>query len=477
MLCLATQAQVIYSDYSDPDVCLDQNGHYWMTSSSFQCTPGLPLLHSEDGAHWELVNHALPRLVPEAHYDSIQHGNGVWAPSIRLHKDTFYIYWGDPDYGIFMVQTKDPRGAWSDPVLVVPGKGLIDPCPIWNEDGSCYLVHAWAASRSGFNSVLSVIPLSADGSRAIGTSRIVYEGQLEGNHTVEGPKFYRFGDYYYILAPAGGVEKGWQLALRSKSIYGPYESKIVYNHDGIHQGGLAGDSFFAFQERTAYGRIVHRLDVEWKDGWPMMSYDPTKNKPRPLGGDKLYQWHANSKSVTGMATPTGMRIYGHKVGDDFVNLWSVPNLYMKKFDGETFTDHLRMRVTANGKTQETGFVVMGRDYCRLSLQLEDDHFVMRQVICRKADEGGKEESVVVGSVPARYYNAGARDNYDCMITFRIQCAKGGLCSLAYSLDGKKYKSLPQTFQAREGKWIGAKYGAYSISREKNRGWADLFLTQ
>ena len=271
LLCLSTaQSQIVFADYSDPDVCEGTDGDYWLTASSFQCTPGLPILHSRDLLHWQHVNYAVERLLPVEHYDSIQHGCGVWAPSIRRHEDTYYIYWGDPDYGVFMVKTTDPRGKWETPVLVLPAKGVIDTCPLWDEDGRVYLVNAWANSRCGFNSILTVRELSADGTRVIGQPVMVYDGAVEGNHTIEGPKIYKHGGYYYILAPAGGVEQGWQLALRSKNVYGPYESKMVFNQDGIHQGGWVTDKFLCFQERGAYGRILHLLDVRWKDGWPMM---------------------------------------------------------------------------------------------------------------------------------------------------------------------------------------------------------------
>ena len=96
-------------------------GDYWLTASSFQCTPGLPILHSTDLVHWELVNYAVERLLPIEHYNTVQHGCGVWAPSIRRHNDTYYIYWGDPDFGVFMVKSDDPLGRWSKPVLVVEG--------------------------------------------------------------------------------------------------------------------------------------------------------------------------------------------------------------------------------------------------------------------------------------------------------------------------------------------------------------------
>lgn len=262
--------------------------------------------------------------------------------------ETHYIYWGDPDYGIFMVKTKNPAGAWDAPVLVVEGKGLIDPSPLWDDDGRMYLVNGWANSRCGFNSVLTVRELSADGTVALSNPVMVYDGLSEGNHTIEGPKFYHRDGYYYILAPAGGVEKGYQLALRSKSVYGPYESKKVFDREGIHQGGWVDGRFVCFQERGAYGRVLHLLDVGMKDGWPMMRVSKA-DKPCHLAYDVpalAYQWHSNYDQLYGFASHDGCRVYGHYVDSSFVNFWSVPNLYMKKFEMETFTDTLSATVTA-----------------------------------------------------------------------------------------------------------------------------------
>lgn len=120
---------VINADYSDPDVCVAGDDFY-MTASSFNCIPGLPILHSKDLVNWEIVGYALKKNIPDSVFSSPQHGNGVWAPSIRYHQGEFYIYWGDPDYGVYMVKTKNPSGTWDDPVLVIPGKGMIDTTPL-----------------------------------------------------------------------------------------------------------------------------------------------------------------------------------------------------------------------------------------------------------------------------------------------------------------------------------------------------------
>ena len=189
---------IINADYSDPDVCVGPSGtDFYLTASSFNCVPGLPILHSKDLVNWEIIGHAIKEMVPKEVFDKAAHGMGVWAPSIRYHNGEYYIYWGDPDFGVYMVKTKDPAGQWEAPVLVIEGKGMIDTTPLWDDDGRCYLVNGWAGSRAGFKSVLSVRELSADGTRAISDPVIVFDGN-NVDRTVEGPKFYKRDGWYWI---------------------------------------------------------------------------------------------------------------------------------------------------------------------------------------------------------------------------------------------------------------------------------------
>ena len=180
---------VIHADYSDPDVVRVGNDFY-MTASSFDAVPGLPILHSKDLVNWTIIGHALKQQIPVEHFSKTQHGNGVWAPAIRYHKNEFYIYYPDPDFGIYVTKAKDIKGPWSEPVMVEAGKGLIDPCPLWDDDGKIYLVHAYAGSRAGIKSVIVVKQLNEDGTKVIDQGRIVYDGH-EQDPTIEGPKFYK----------------------------------------------------------------------------------------------------------------------------------------------------------------------------------------------------------------------------------------------------------------------------------------------
>ncbi len=500
---------IINADYSDPDV-VGVDGDYYMTASSFSQSPGLPILHSRDLVNWEIVNNALPTLEPAEFYSVPRHGKGVWAPSIRYHNGEYYIFYGDPDFGIYMLKTKDPKGKWSEPVLVKGYRGIIDTTPLWDEDGRAYLVYAWAASRSGMNSVVTVSEMSPDGTHLIGDPVIVYDGNDGVNHTVEGPKFYKRGDYYYILAPAGGVEQGWQLAMRSKNPLGPYECKTVMAQgttdiNGPHQGGLVdtpdGRSWFInFQDKGFLGRVLHLNPVEWVDGWPVIGVDkdgdgcgePVRRGIVPVkGGDKRtpqdsddfnspvlgpqWSWSANYQQLFGFPTSNGyMRVYGNYLSDDFVNFWEVPNLLTQKFPSDTFTATAKVKVSARNDGQQSGLIVMGWDYARLTVEKAGDRFEIKLITCKDAETGGKEEVIPVVSVDSRKYEAGLHPNYDCELWLRVK-VKDGICRFSYSTDGKHYKDIDHTFKARQGKWVGARVGFFSMQPAgcPDRGWIDI----
>ncbi|MEK5165192.1 glycoside hydrolase 43 family protein [Paenibacillus sp. FSL R5-0527] len=277
---------IIFADYSDPDI-IAVHDEFYMVSSSFNHMPGLPLLHSRDLVNWTIINHVVPSFDWPG-YDRVQHGKGIWAPSLRYHDGKFWVFFSTPDEGIFMCQAADPFGMWTAPHLVRAAKGWIDPCPFWDEDGQAYLVHAFAFSRSGRKHLLQLFRMAPDGTRLLDEGRIIIDGTAR-HPTLEGPKMYKRGGYYYIFAPAGGVENGWQSVFRARSIDGPYEDKIVLHQgktdvNGPHQGGYveleSGESWFVhFQDKGAYGRIVHLQPMRWVDDWPVMG------RVSPLGGE------------------------------------------------------------------------------------------------------------------------------------------------------------------------------------------------
>jgi beta-xylosidase len=491
---------VIHADYSDPDV-VRVGDDFWMTASSFNVAPGLPILHSKDLVNWTIVGHALREQYPKAVFDKPQHGGGVWAPSIRFHNGEYYIYYGDPDFGIYMTKTRDPRGEWSKPLLVKEAKGWIDPCPLWDDDGNAYLVHAFAGSRAGVKSILVVNKMNREGTQVLDQGVVVFDGH-DADPTVEGPKFYKLNGSYYILAPAGGVATGWQLALRSKNVFGPYEKKVVLAQgktsvNGPHQGALVDTSggepwFIHFQDKGPYGRVVHLQPVVWKNGFPVMGSDAdadgtgepvlTFKKPTvatqppvqtPQDSDeftgtelgKQWQWHANAKPAWGFLVPEKgvLRLFSEQPPDGFKNLWDGPNLLLQKLPAEEFTATAKVSIDPRVAGEKFGLLLMGLDYSYIGVSFKDGKLYVALTTARDADQRLPEFE----NVP---YLLGSKDFF-----LRVKMAKGATASYSFSTDGKNFTNLGVPFKAREGKWIGAKIGFFFMRPTKSNdgGSADI----
>jgi len=490
---------IIYADYSDPDV-IRAGDDFYLVASSFNCSPGLPVLHSKDLVNWTILGHVFQRY-PFETFNSPQHGNGVWAPSIRYHQGEFYVYFGDPDLGIFMAKTRNPAGPWEPLVRVRETKGWIDPCPFWDDNGNAYLVHAWANSRAGVNSILTINRMSPDGTRLLDDGKLVFDGHAH-HPTIEGPKLYKRSGYYYIFAPAGGVTGGWQTVLRSNNIYGPYEDRIVMDQgrteiNGPHQGAWvelkSRESWFIhFQDRGAYGRVTHLQPVTWINDWPVIGIDRdgdgkgepvlTYRKPDvgkrfasaiPQTSDEFasnklglqWQWQANYQDqwASLAARPGWLRLFSVPIPDKDPNLWSVPNLILQKLPAPAFTVTAKAEYSKLAAGARTGLVMMGMDYAFLAVEKMTSGYRVIMTSCKNANNAGKE----VEEASVAYANSS--------ILLRVQVAPGAICHFSYSRDGKQFTTLGKSFAARAGKWIGAKVGLFCLTPTgaQTEGYADF----
>ena len=462
---------ILFADYSDPDV-IRVGEDYYLVASSFNCTPGLPILHSRDLVNWTIIHHALKNL-PDPRYAEVQPGCGVWAPAIRFHAGKFWIFFPTPDEGIYVITAQHPAGPWSAPHLVQAGRGLIDPCPLWDDDGKAYLVHAYAGSRAGIKHRLRVCPMAADGSRLLGEGQIVFH-EPDKHPTLEGPKFLKRDGWYYILAPAGGVETGWQLALRSKHIYGPYEDKIVLAQGttaikGPHQGALVdtpnGDWWFVhFQDAGVYGRLTHLQPVQWEKGWPLMGRrnggdvgEPVLNfqKPAvnagaisiPQTGDEFdsaalglqWQWHANHRDDWhSLAARKGwLRLYPQSAATE--NRALLPHLLLQKFPAGSFTAETLLEFCPQQTGEEAGLIIVGETFAALALfrQAAQTQLVLNL--------NGRQQLIRADLPPS--------------VRLRVRVRAGGVCEFSFATD-QGFTNIAETFCAQKGKWIGAKLGVY-----------------
>ncbi|WP_075090858.1 glycoside hydrolase 43 family protein [Haloferula sp. BvORR071] len=469
---------VLHADYSDPDV-IRVGADFYLTSSSFNCTPGLPILHSRDLVNWRIINHALKNL-PHPRYSEVQPGQGVWAPALRHHAGRFWIFFPTPDEGIYVITASDPAAEWSAPQLVLAGKGLIDPCPFWDDDGKAYLAHAYAGSRAGIRNKLHIRPMAPDGSRTLGKGRVVVEID-PSLPALEGPKLHKRHGWYYISAPAGGVATGWQSIFRSRSIHGPYEERVVLAQrgtaiNGPHQGALVdtpgGDWWFLhFQDKGLYGRVVHLQPVRWEDDWPLVGEAqdeklvgrPVLQHRKPLLNGHIpavpqdsdefespalglqWQWTSNHEDSWFNLTEHA----GHlRLLPRFVlngEIAKAPNLLLQKFPATEFVVETRIELPAGHAGLHAGLVVTGESCAALDVQHLGGEYQLRVVI------GGETGGVLALKGPPS------------AISLRV--AEGGICSLGVVSTEAGFYQLGPSFQATPGQWIGAKVGLYCITTD------------
>jgi beta-xylosidase len=300
----------------------------------------------------------------------------------------------------------------------------------------------------------------------------------EHQPTLEGPKFHKLRGQYYILAPAGGVKNGWQLALRAPAPFGPYVAKTVLEQgttsiNGPHQGALVDTPrgqwwFVHFQDRGLYGRIVHLNPVTWVDDWPLMGLpgkgglrEPVERYPKPKGpwepiaplqcndefdGPNLgpqWQWHANHRaewwSMT--ARPKHLRLFAARVAD--ADLARAPNLLLQKLPAESFQAETLVELEGSRGKTRAGLTVMGQSHAAVALEeTARGHAVSLRVDNRVA------ERVETRRGPTR---------------LGVRFAGGGACRFFFQTPGADDHEFREGFQATAGRWIGAKVGLFHVA--------------
>lgn len=513
---------ILCADYSDPDV-IRAGEDYYMISSSFNMMPGIAVLHSRDLVHWRIINHVYERL-PDAHftyrgrtaeelsYDKPVQGKGCWAPCLRYHDGWFYVFFGDPDAGVYMSRTKDPAGKWSRLHLVHKAHGVIDTSPLWDKKTRrAWLAYAYAASRAGVNGQVMVQEMSWDASRLIGEPKIIFDNfdpnfKEHGKYpTIEGCKFMQRNGYYYIFCPANGVEKGNQAALRATRPDGPYEIRTICetgktNINGPHQGGLVDTPngewwFIHFQSVGTLGRIVRMEPAKWADDWPVIGIDadgdgignPVEEYRMPNVGKEYqpvfpqmsdafeeenlglqWQWPANPKKEWYTFKDGHLVLFAQHVPDN--NLGKAANLLTQKFPAYCFTATAKVCLDANNMPDvQTGLGAYGKENIHISVRMIERNRYRISVFKRTEQVDLKDVDIPDNVIYLRMSTRGKLP-----LPYKGEESGQCLCQFSYSIDGFKYEELGPRMPASEGVWMGARIALFCIAdRPSGKGSAAI----
>lgn len=278
--------------YPDPSICKVGNDYY-MVNSSFEYLPGIPVSHSKDLVHWEKIGYCITRK-SQMEYAGCKASDGLWAPTIRYHKGTFFVVCTrvfNSQKHNFIVTSSNPAGEWSDPVWLE--QDGIDPSLFFDEDEKVYLTsNGWGKHHDPLGrTIIQQSQIDIKTGNYIVPPQVISYGS--GGRCVEGPHLYKINGIYYLLLAEGGTELGHMVTVfRSDTPWGPFtpgpDNPILTARDegnpelsGTGHGDLIQDEkgnwwmvFLCYRISTVkyhhLGRETALVPIEWKDGWPVV---------------------------------------------------------------------------------------------------------------------------------------------------------------------------------------------------------------
>lgn len=292
---VTAQNPILSGFYPDPSICA-VGEDYYLVNSSFAYFPGLPIMHSKDLAHWEQIGNAMDRN-SQLPLNQDEISRGLFAPTIRYHKGTFYIICTNVSHGgNFVITATDPKGPWSEPIYL-PHTDGIDPSLFFDDDDRCYFIGTHPnpdGCQYDGDWYIYILELDPETFAPVGEKKNVWNGAMKGVHWPEGPHLYKIGEYYYIIHAEGGTGPEHAISVaRSKDVFGPYENNFknpifTHRHLGVRypiQYVGHGDLFQVangawymvmlatrpIKGYTTMGRETFLARVIWENDWPVVN--------------------------------------------------------------------------------------------------------------------------------------------------------------------------------------------------------------
>jgi len=495
---------ILNADY--PDVDIEQVGDtYYMITSTMHYAPGMTLLESKDIVNWRLIGHVFDKLTwePKYNFDSMSgYAKGVWAGDIAYHQGKWYCYFIDYTSGLYMSSADRIDGKWTEAKLMLSKTRWTDPTVYWDEqEKQAYLLCNFGREDNSHINHLRMFKMSWDGERLLDQGKLVYKGR-----GAEAAKIYKInGEYYIFLAQwIEGDRK--QLVLRGKSIYGPFEKRIVMEKvpgalrstcqgalleapDGSwwlthqlvqHREVIPGHGAGPTTKRSYEGRSQWLVPVKWQEGWPVVGADPDGNgigntvagarKPivgypinAPQTDDEFdsaelspqWQWNHNPRDERWSLSerPGWLRLKANvPIGEG--GFWNASNTLSQRLMGKGKGEiTCKVDISAMKPGQQAGLMRHSGQYVLLGISV--GKLGVKRIVFNNNGKIKVGPVIKEDVIWYRTKNAGRRAWYE------------------YSLDGKNFERFGEKFQLQFGRWRGDRPGFYCWNSIKADGHIDI----
>lgn len=274
------------------------------------------------------------------------------------------------------------------------------------------------------------------------------------------------------------------MILRSKSLYGPYEKRVVLEQgsttvNGPHQGAIVDTPdgewwFLHFQSTPVLGRVVHLQPMLWQDGWPVIGVDIDRNGI----GEPVYCW---KKPAGPQTTPSCLSTSDDFSGPELGVQWQFNhNPVPEKWSLTERPGQLTLHTLKSSSFREARNT--------LSQKLMGyQGTVTVKLDCSSFTDGCRGGLAVIGS---RMATLGVKKNGKCSLYASLDedietegpDLKGNTVYLRftydapaecfrflYSLDGRAFEPLGEAFCSYSANWKGARPALFGYNVEENSG--------
>ena len=200
---------VLPGDHPDPTL-LKVGDDFYHCGSSFHFTPYLPVYHSKDLVHWEVIS----RIVYPSRAGMVadKPSAGIWQGAITYFYGSYWIYFSSN--GQWFSKASSPAGPWSAPVQVKtnPATGPLgyDNSIFVDDDGKPYML------IKNLQKTNRIQAIGRDGQLTDTVIDLDWVNARLQYSWAEGPVMCKRNGYYFYF-PAGDVSGG-QYVLRAAAL-------------------------------------------------------------------------------------------------------------------------------------------------------------------------------------------------------------------------------------------------------------------